>query len=257
MRPFSMQLLLTVFIFAMLAIPISGCRTTRSMSKEVEVYVHEPTDSYTEMSMYGFTVLVSSAALEHPESTNPALELLEKKLGQVIEFTPTHTHEALQSVRIWLEHQNPDFPCACYHPSQEWLSEHGYNTDKTDGIEITNAEHFVEWTLRDQPLMVLHELAHAYHDRVLGYARPEILKAFEHAQEMGKYESVGHITGQTRRHYGLNNEQEYFAELTESYFGKNDFEPFTRDELAEFDPHGLAMIENMWGVSAKIKDQSE
>jgi hypothetical protein len=49
-----------------------------------------------------------------------------------------------------------------------------------------------------------------------------------------------------RRHYALSNDREYFAELTESYFGKNDFEPFTRDELRAFDPDGYAMIEQLW-----------
>lgn len=253
----SVQLLLTMLLSSALGVPMPGCQTTQPTSEEPVVYVHEPTDSYTEMRMHGFTVLVSSAALEHPETTDPALELLERKIGEVIELTPKHTHGALREIKFWFEQHNPGFPCACYHPGAQWLSENGYNTDKTGGIEITNAEHFVEWTVRDQPLMVLHELAHAYHDRALGYARPEILEAFKHAQEIGRYESVEHVSGQIRRHYGLNNEQEYFAELTESYFGTNDFEPFTRVELAEFDPQGFTMIENMWGVSVKGENQTE
>ncbi len=42
--------------------------------------------------------------------------------------------------------------------------------------------------------------------------------------------------------------QEYFSELTEAYFGKNDFFPFTRDELKQHDPAGFALMEEAWGV---------
>ena len=49
------------------------------------------------------------------------------------------------------------------------------------------------------------------------------------------------------RHYALNNDEEYFAETTEAYFGKNDFFPFERAELKEFDPTGYALMEEVWG----------
>lgn len=264
----SAQSLLMMLISSALALSAPGCQSTQSPGSdslaagvaipesESAPFVHEPTDSYTALTMHGFTVLVSKAAWAHQGITRPALELLESKLAQVIELTPEHTHESLRTVRFWIEQHNPGFPCACYHPGSQWLSENGYNTDKTGGIEITNTEHFVEWTDRDQPFMVLHELAHAYHDRVLDFSHPEIRAGFEQAQKLEKYESVRHISGQDRRHYGLNNEREYFAELTESYFGMNDFEPFTRDELAEFDPIGLEMIERMWGIQSHEDETS-
>ena len=44
----------------------------------------------------------------------------------------------------------------------------------------------------------------------------------------------------------MNNEKEYFAEATEAYFGRNDFQPFTRDELKEFDPEMFEMIRRVW-----------
>ena len=36
-------------------------------------------------------------------------------------------------------------------------------------------------------------------------------------------------------------------ELTEAYFGKNDYYPFTRDELEEFDPKGFELMQEAWG----------
>jgi len=246
MRQSSVQIFLAMLISSALVLSIGGCQSPQLTQEDEIVFVHEPTDAYTEMRKHGFTVLVSTAAMEHQESTEPALKLLEQKLGEVLELTPEHTHGALREVRFWLEHENPGFPCACYHPGAQWLSENGYNTDKVGGIEITNAKHFVQWTNRDQPLMVLHELAHAYHDRVLGFNNKLINRNWKRALTSKKYDEVMHVSGKPREHYAKSNDREYFAELTESYFGKNDFAPFTRDELKSFDPDGYEMIMLLW-----------
>lgn len=213
---------------------------------ESPAFVHEKTDSYTVQNMHGFIVRVSSAAMAHPETTEPALTLLDEELREVIELAPEHTHKVLRSVPIWIEHNAPEHPCACYHPGKQWLIDNGFNPDKEKGIEIANPSNFVEWTNQSQPLMVLHELAHAYHHIALGYDHALIASCFKKAQASGAYDEVMHISGKPRKHYALSNDREYFAELTESYFGKNDFEPFTRDELRVFDPDGFAMIEQLW-----------
>ncbi|MCA9275708.1 MAG: hypothetical protein KDA29_06760 [Phycisphaerales bacterium] len=179
-------------------------------------------------------------------TAQPALDLLDTKLAEVIRLTPEHAHQNLRRVVIWVEHNAPEHPCACYHPGRQWLIENGFNPDKEKGIEIANPKNFVEWTERDQPLMVLHELAHAYHDLVLGYDHALVASCYEQAKKSGKYDEVMHVSGKPRKHYALSNDREYFAELTESYFGKNDFEPFTRGELRVFDPAGFAMIEKLW-----------
>ena len=56
----------------------------------------------------------------------------------------------------------------------------------------------------------------------------------------------GHWNPAARKH-GMNNPQEYFAESTESFFGTNDFYPFVRPELKEFDPDMYAYLEKTWG----------
>lgn len=210
------------------------------------VFVHESTDSYTAYSMHGFTVRVSSAAMKHPNTTMPAMALLDEELAEAIALTPRHTHEHLRGVTIWIEHNAPEHACACYHPGKQWLIDNGFNPDKEKGIEIANPKNFVDWTKSAQPLMVLHELAHAYHDLALGFDHQLIRDCYDHAVAGGKYDEVMHVSGDPRRHYALTNDREYFAELTESYFGKNDFAPFTREELKAFDPKGFAMIEALW-----------
>jgi len=59
---------------------------------------------------------------------------------------------------------------------------------------------------------------------------------------------VDHISGTPKIHYAMNNEMEYFAELTEAFFGFNDFYPFSRDQLKAHDPDGYSMIDVAWGL---------
>ena len=76
---------------------------------------------------------------------------------------------------------------------------------------------------------------------------PEIVAAYKDAKEKGIYDKVLLYTGKTVRHYGLNNQMEYFAESTEAYFGVNDFYPFVRAELKEHDPAMYAVMQKVWG----------
>ena len=57
------------------------------------------------------------------------------------------------------------------------------------GIEFTNVR-ILDAETRRMPVFVLHELAHAYHDRVLGFEEPRIKRAFEKAKASGRYERV-------------------------------------------------------------------
>jgi len=51
----------------------------------------------------------------------------------------------------------------------------------------------------------------------------------------------------------LRNEYEYFAELSETYFWRNDFFPFNRNQLFEYDPMGAEMIKTGWGITIDYK----
>ena len=56
-----------------------------------------------------------------------------------------------------------------------------------------------------------------------------------------------YIEEEKTRHYARTNHKEFFAEMTESYVGVNDFYPFVRAELEEHDPKTFALMENIWG----------
>ncbi len=103
--------------------------------------------------------------------------------------------------------------------------------------------------LTKHPAVILHELAHAYHDQVLGFDDPGILKAYNEAMKKGLYDKALLYNGEHVKHYATTNEKEYFAEATEAYFYKNDFYPFVRAELAIHDPLGYAEVKRVWEPS--------
>ncbi len=94
--------------------------------------------------------------------------------------------------------------------------------------------------------MILHELAHAYHDQVLGFDEPRIKEAYEKYKKSGRGEKALLFNGKRVRHYALTNHKEFFAEMTEAYFGVNDFFPFNRAELKEAEPEIYALLSDVW-----------
>ena len=97
------------------------------------------------------------------------------------------------------------------------------------------------------PYVILHELAHSYHDQVLNFENEEIMLAYKRAEKEQLYERVLLFRGGITRHYARTNHKEFFAEMTESYVGVNDFFPFVRAELKQHDPKTFSLMEKIWG----------
>ncbi|MCY3020412.1 MAG: hypothetical protein NTW87_15440 [Planctomycetota bacterium] len=211
----------------------------------------DPTSAYRPHSLQGFTnVLVNEKLLAEAELSKAVLAELDHQLYQVTRKVPPKALAELQKVKIWVELTDKNEKCMCYHPSVEWLRGHGYNPEKAKSVELGHAKNFVAWT-QHQPYMVLHELAHAYHHQVLGYDYPPIKAAFKKAVESKSYESVVNYEGKHVRHYALSNDQEYFAECTEAFFGTNDFYPFVRGELMVHDPDIFKVLVEAWNKLGK------
>ncbi len=211
------------------------------------LFLSQGNDPYVTKTLHGFTLRIHREALAATDELTPALELLGEKLEEITQIVPEPALTHLKKIPIWIERNNPDFPCACYHPSRDWLSQHGYDVRKEDGVEIANPKNFVTWTINDQPMMVLHELAHGYHDIVFGYDDPYIRAVYQHAKVNGLYDRVRYHRGGEREAYAKTNPMEYFAELTEAYFGYNDFYPFDAEDLKKHDPKGYEMCRRLWG----------
>ena len=209
---------------------------------------YEPTSAYHTQTVEGWLVYVSSAFNKgHQDDQEKSLALLRVKLFDITRVVPAPALAELRKVPIWLELADRKTVCMCYHPSKQWLIDNDLNPDKAQCVEIASSNRFLKWSLA-QPWMVLHELAHAYHDRVLGFENPEINAAYDQAVSSHKYESVLHFDGKTMRAYALTNAKEFFAENSEAFFGTNDFYPFVRSELQAYDPATYQLMRKMWGI---------
>ncbi len=208
---------------------------------------YDPTATYKQESCQGFTVLINPQVLKHKQDAQEMRKELRSQLAKIARVVPANPLSALKRVRIWVEWEKQPRGAAAFHPSAVWLAQNGYNPEKAGDVELSNTRNFIQWSRTDQPWMVLHELSHAYHYTVLGEYHPGIQAAYQHAVERKLYAAVAYIHGGKQKAYALTNATEYFAELSEAFFGQNDFYPFTRAELKQYDPVGYQLMESTWG----------
>lgn len=209
---------------------------------------------YRTHRVQGWTVQVHEGLLgQGGAEVEAMLPMLRGQLADIVRVVPAAAVARLREVPIWCSPRYPGRGAGAeYHPDAGWLRTNGRNPAMAKSVEISDVGGFARETDR-MPWFVLHELAHAYHDRVLGFEREDVRKAFEQARKSGVYERVERHYGNGRKNtferaYAMTDPKEYFAEQTEAYFGRNDFFPFTREELLGVDPGMHALVGRLWGV---------
>ncbi len=205
-----------------------------------------PSAQYETQDVEGWTVHVNRILLRQEAGLGAeALKLLDMMLYGITRSVPEKPLQELRKVPIWLGVDDGPNDRAQYHPSRDWLRDHHFNPEKARSVEVGNARRFLK-TAHEQPSMLLHEMAHAYHDQVLTFQHAGIQEAWREAKKSGTYDSVLRISGIKERHYALTDPQEYFAEGTEAFLGTNDFFPFVRAELRVHDPKLFQLLEEIW-----------
>jgi len=205
----------------------------------------------------GWTVSINERLLtEDRGATDRAIDLLTAQLQEIVRVVPGPAVEKLRKVKLWLSPEYPGTgPRAEYHPGAGWLRDNGRDPAMVKGVEFTNIRIFPA-EIRRMPNFVLHELAHAYHDQVLGNNHKEVRAAYEKAKVGGTYERLERQDAEGRKHFGkayaLTNPQEYFAELSEAFFVRNDFYPYTRAELEKHDPEMYRLLAKTWSAPLEL-----
>lgn len=212
---------------------------------------------YQQRDISGWQVHINNKLLETElDDTQHALTLLKKMLDDIARVVPEAAVAELRAVPLYF---SPAYEArksgAEYHPEADWLRQHGRDPAMARGVEFSGVADF-EAEMNRMPNFALHELAHAYHHRVLdkGFDNSEIQAAFEVAKAAGKYERVERWHGNGKpntfeRAYAMTNPMEYFAESTEAFFARNDFYPFTRDELKRHDSEMCGLLARLWGAT--------
>lgn len=202
----------------------------------------------------GWRVLISQKLFETKrEKTAKALVILKEQLVDLSRRVPPQAVHHLRKIPLWFSPVYEDFGSrAEYHPDRSWLLEQKRNPLMAKGVEFSMVDEMTE-EIRRMPLLTLHELAHGYHDQIFGFDDPAIKATFERARDAKIYDAVKRtrgIPGQshtTEKAYAMSNQMEYFSEVTEAYFGRNDWYPFNYIELKTHDPAALPMLKKAWG----------
>ncbi len=226
-------------------------KTAHDVIRRQAVERSENGKSHATRQIEGWTVHIDKKLLnEQPQETRIALELLTKQLQEIVRVVPAKPVAELKKVPLWFSPKYPNVgERAEYHPGAGWLKNNGRNPEMAKAVEFTNIAKF-EAETRRMPNFTLHELAHAYHDRVLNFEHRDIKAAYERAKASGTYDRVDRKDSEGRvrkdRSYALTNQMEYFAEGTEAFFAKNDFYPFNREELEQHDPEFFKLLKVIW-----------
>jgi len=238
-------------------------RITKSLAKFIESQndqtvmvaadnrtAYVPTSKYEKRQIEGWTVYVSPPLIQQKAYGDEMCKLLRYKLHLVKRYMPGKALEQLQEVPIWLEKDSKIVPYMTYHASAEKLKAANQNPDKLHAVEIGNVKNFSRWQNLQQ-FMILNQLARAYYNRVLSEDARELKSAWQKAVDSGRYDSVLRFDGKHVRHPALNSALEFFAEMTESYYGVNDHYPFLQFETKQHDPETCQLLAKLWGGKAK------
>ena len=216
--------------------------------------------SHTNRRIEGWTVRVDDRLLagDGAELGGRAIRLLTARLVCIGVVVPEAKLARLREVVIQLDLTHGKLRPMQYHPSADWLKANGYSEDLAKCVHIPDAAEFLSpFENHRQPWAVLHELAHAYHDRVLGFDDARVVAAWKKFKGSGRYRSVVTTPGPMREHYALTNEREFFAEMTEAYFGANDFYPFVAGELKQAEPEVFDLMREVWGPLPQREERAK
>lgn len=202
----------------------------------------------------GWTVHVDPVLLpggSNAEEGEKALKMLANHLQRISILLPSARLAEMKKLEIWVENEHPELVPMQYHPGSGWLMDRGYDPRLAKKVHVTQARALLSREqLLKHPAVILHELAHAYHDQILGFDDARVIEAYQAAMKAGILAKVKNFRGEMVEHYAATNEKEYFAEATEAYLYRNDFYPFVAAELKEHDPKGFALMLEIWGPAA-------
>ena len=206
------------------------------------------------VELEGWTLLVDEQLLEGERAAEVgarALELLRAQLVTIDAVLSDAVVARLREVKIAVDLEH-ELKTLQYHPGMRWLEQHGYDAELHKAVHLPDVGRFIALVESNiQPWVLLHELAHAWHDQVLGFDDEQVIEAWQRVRESGALATVLHASGRDREHYALTNPKEFFAEMSEAYIGTNDFYPFIRAELERSDPETLALMATKWKLGGE------
>ena len=204
---------------------------------------HEPTERYNLREIEGWQVYVHRDLLpdgKHKDVGAPALRQLKYGLAKTKQMVAADALKKLQAVMIWLEVDSTHGKHGRtsgyqYHPGLDWLEKMDFHPKKLKCVEYGNAASLGKRSDFKTVEVTMHELAHAYHDQVLGFNDPNVLAAHKRSREDGKYPKRDWVVRA--------NHKEFYAGLVTRYYESEE----RRKEIVDRDPIFSKQLEEQWG----------
>ena len=139
--------------------------------------------AHTEKRIEGWTIRVDDRLLKNESAAQGerALQLLNARLTAISMVVPEPALTKLRTITIQLDLDYADLKPMQYHPGADWLRDHGYSASLAKCVHIPDTVGFLSpFENHRMPWVVLHELAHAYHDQILSFDQPGIIAQHRH-----------------------------------------------------------------------------
>ena len=145
---------------------------------------------------------------------------------------------------------------AVFHPAAGWLTDNGNcGALKEMCVELYSTKDYLQRRTHfgniggPSAWMLHHEMSHAYHYKLDRWGHTDITEAYDAAMKSGKYNSVPHVQGGKDKAYACNNQMEYFASIAAAWFCENDWYPFNRKDVCEFDPQAADLMRKYYSLT--------
>jgi hypothetical protein len=211
---------------------------------------------YQRQEIEGFTTFVNDKVLQQPRDAwgRQPIRVLEMELSDLRRILVPRIVSVLQEVPVWVEWDESDklSPGAIaryYGGPAEGLLKLGGDPRKANCVEVLTLRRLGESRHPGtalQQVILLHEMAHAVHHRLLGWDNPELDATFKQAVERKLYDEVNDRFGRRGKAYARTNAAEYFAEISCAFLDSCNYYPFNYGQLQAHDPAGFAFVERVW-----------
>jgi hypothetical protein len=251
-----------------------------------DLFPNPPATYERRVTRTGFVLWVNKEVLRHnddPEFQIKPLTVLDRELETIVDVMYPKAVDCLRTILIWIDWDDKlegkgggaatlAFYLGGNQSNPFLLNKHGF---RLNAVSIVTMR---EIALEHQPLknadaktendrcVILHEMAHAVHHRVIGYNNPldERLRAiYERAMDRKLYQEIKIASGRVLKEangtlikpYAATDHHEYFAELSCAYLNRLWYYPFDGKDLLEHDRDGYNVMMDVWGETKTQKAQ--
>lgn len=219
------------------------CLSVTAVFTGTKVGAYEQTGNYLKTNVSGWNVYFSSHFDQKPRDRSRILGKLNTQMAFLASVLSEQHLKTLYKADFWVESGDHYRVLGRYFGSKGMIYQEELNPQKLKDVEI-----FGSFARKPYPSLVLHELAHVYHDRKLRRKDHKIERmydAFEAAMP-GAKDRCGKVT----KAYALKNHHEFFASFTEAFFYKTCGYPYDRRTIQERHPDMYAFLVETWGAEA-------